>query len=107
MAWVCGQTVRILTHERARAAGGLMMDAIMGIVRRDGLAGVTMTRALEGWSAHGGVRTSGWADLSDDLPVLIEIVDRVEKIEAALPDIIALGAHGVLSVSDTQLYVAE
>lgn len=107
MAWAQGLAVRILTHERARVAGSTVIDAIMAIVRRDGLAGVTMTRAVEGWSAHGGVRTATWVDISDDLPVVIEIVDRLEKIEAALPDFVALGQHGSLSVTETRLFVAE
>lgn len=107
MAWASGLTVRILTHEQARVGGNLVVDAIMAIVRRDGLEGVTVTRAMEGWSARGGVRTSTWVDLSDDLPVVIEIVDRVEKVEAALPDFIELGRHGSLSVTETRLFVEE
>ena len=107
MAWVQGLSVRVLTHERVRVGRKPVVEAIMEIVRRDGLAGVTVTRAVEGWSAHGGVRTASWVELSDDLPIVIEIVDRSEKIEPALPDIIAISGHGVTTLTDMRLYVAD
>ena len=107
MAWVQGLSVRVLTHERVRVGRKPVVEAIMEIVRRDGLAGVTVTRAVEGWSAHGGVRTASWVELSDDLPIVIEIVDRSEKIEAALPDIIAISGHGLTTLTDMRLYVAD
>jgi PII-like signaling protein len=107
MAWVQGLSVRILTHERVRVGRKSVVDAAMAIVQRDGLAGMTVTRAVEGWSAHGGVRTASWVELSDDLPIVIEIVDRVEKIEAALSDITAISEHGVTTVTEMRLFVAD
>jgi PII-like signaling protein len=55
MAWVRGLSTRILTHERAQSGRATVIGAIIAIVRRDGLAGVAVTRADEGWSAHGGI----------------------------------------------------
>lgn len=107
MAWVQGLSVRVLTHERARSGRVSVIDALIAIVHRDGLAGVTVTRAVEGWSAHGGTRAASWVELSDDLPVVVEIVDRAEKIEAALPDIASAKGHGLMSLTATQLYVAD
>lgn len=107
MAWVRGLSARILTHERAQTGRVTVIDAIRAIVRRDGLAGVTVTRAVEGWSAHGGVRVASWVELSDDLPVVIEIVDRAEKIEAALADILGAASHGVITLTETQLHVPD
>lgn len=107
MAWVQGLSVRILTHERARAGRVSVIDAIIEIVRRNGLAGVTVTRAEEGWSAHGGTRAASWVELSDDLPIVVEIVDRTEKIEAALPDILNAKGHGLMTLTETRLHAAE
>lgn len=107
MAWIQGLSVRILTHERVRVGRKPVVEAIMEIVRRDGLAGVTVTRAVEGWSAHSGVRTASWIELSDDLPIVIEIVDRSEKIEAALPDILTISGHGVTTLTETRLFVPD
>lgn len=60
MAFVPGLTVRILTREGARTGHKSVMDALVELVRRDGLSGITVTCALEGYSAHGGMRTSNW-----------------------------------------------
>jgi CBS domain-containing protein len=104
MPWVPGLTVRILTHERARAGRRSVIDALVDLVRRRKLAGITVVRALEGYTHHGGVRSSGVVELGDDLPLVVEIADRVERIEAALPEIAALVTAGVLTVTDARVY---
>jgi PII-like signaling protein len=99
--------VRIPTHERVRVGCKLVADVILEIVRRDTLGGVTVTRAIEDWSAHVGVHTSSWVELSDDLPVVTEMVDRAEKIEAALAYIVSMSGDCGSSVTDVRLYVAD
>ncbi|MEO7002211.1 MAG: DUF190 domain-containing protein, partial [Ktedonobacterales bacterium] len=96
MTFVPGLIVRILTREGARAGRRTLLDAVIDLTRREGLAGVTVTRALEGYSPHGGMRSANWADVGDDLPLTIEIVDRRERIEQALPHLTALVAEGAL-----------
>jgi hypothetical protein len=80
------------------------MDARIEVVKREQLAGVTVTRALEGYSARGGALTSSWADLGDDLPLTIEIIDSAERIERVLPEITELVKDGTLTVTPTRLY---
>jgi PII-like signaling protein len=46
-------------------------------------------------------------ELSEDLPVVIEIVDRAEKIEAALPDILGAAGHGVTTLTETTWHVPD
>lgn len=105
MTLVPGLAVRILTREGARTGHKTVMEAIIEVVRREGLAGITVTRALEGYSAHGGMRTADWADIADDLPLIIEIVDQVERIEALLPRLTALVPDGALTVTDVRLFL--
>jgi len=107
MTFVPGLAVRILTREGARFKHTSAMDALVALVQREGLAGITVTRALEGYSGHGGMRTSGWADIADDLPLVIEIVDRKERIESALPEITALIPEATLSVAEIRLFVPD
>lgn len=107
MPFVPALTVRILTHERAHAGHQSMLDAVLAVVRRERLLGVTVTRAVEGYTLHGGLRTSTWADLADDLPLTIEIVDQVERIEQALPELTALALQSALTVTSLQLWVAQ
>jgi CBS domain-containing protein len=104
MPWVPGLAVRVLTHEGARSGRQTVVDALMGLVRREDLAGITVTRALEGYSKHGSLRTSSVVELGDDLPLMIEIADRAERIEPLLPEIAALVSSGMLTVTDARLY---
>lgn len=105
MPFVPGLSVRLLTHERARTGHQSVLDAVLAVVRRDGLLGVTVTRAMEGYSIHGGTRTSTWADIADDLPLTVEIVDQLERIERVLPELTALAEQGALTMSNLQLWI--
>lgn len=107
MPFTEGLSVRILTHEGARAGHHSLVDALIEVVKRERLAGVTVTRALEGYSAHGGARTANWADLGDDLPLTIEIIDSAERIERVLPEITDLVKDGTLTITQTRLYSAQ
>ena len=105
MPWIAGLTVRVLTHERAHVGRRLLVDAVLDLVRDKRLAGATVTRALEGLSDHGVLRQSSALEVGDDLPVVIEIVDRTDRIEPLLPEIAALVVSGALTVAETRLYL--
>ena len=69
------------------------------IVRRAqtaGLAGATVLRGFEGFGASNRLHTSRLLNLSADLPILIVIVDRSERIEAFLPQIDELVTEGLV-----------
>lgn len=108
-ALVAGLSVRVLTSEGARTRAGnrTVMDALVELVQRERLAGITVLRAVEGYSAHGGLHRSGWVDVSDDLPLVIEIVDRAEAIERVLPEIAALLRHGVVTVGEVRFFAPD
>ena len=107
MPFVPGLTVRILTHETARAGRRTVVDATLAIVRREGLRGVTITRATEGYSEAHGVRSASWVDLADDLPVSIELSDEAERIERVLPELTTLVTEGALTVASVRLWQAD
>lgn len=62
---------------------------------RAGLAGAAVFRGIEGYGASSLIHTSRLLSLSDDLPVLIIIVDAEDAIRAFLPDLDDLGLGGV------------
>ena len=104
MPWVPGLMVRILSHERVQAGQQRMVDALYEVVRHNKLAGMTVTRAYEGVSKHGGMRTPHIVELGEDSPIVVEIVDRTERIEPVLSQLASLVTSGVLTVSDVRLY---
>lgn len=106
MAWIPGLSARILTHERARAGHISTAEAVLALARRAGLS-ASVIRGQEGWSAHGGARTAEQVELSDDLPIIIELLGAAERIETALPELIALvSPHGTITLTNTRLWVS-
>ena len=80
-----GSLLRIFIGESDRHAGMLLYEWIVRTAREQGLAGATVLRGVEGFGARSRVRTAKILDLSTDLPIVVEIVDTLEKIDAFLP----------------------
>ena len=76
----------VFTTEAARAPDGRPLHlALIERARAEGVAGATVLRGVEGFGASGHVLTTRLADLAMDLPLVIEIVDRAERIDSFLP----------------------
>ncbi len=82
-----GKLLRIFLGEGDHYNGQQLFEAIVHLARSKGLAGATVVRGIEGFGAHSRMHKSAILDLSEDLPILIEIVDTSEKVEALLPEI--------------------
>jgi hypothetical protein len=80
-----GHLLRIFIGESDRHEGHMLYEWIVKQAREHGLAGATVIRGLEGYGAQSRLHTSRILRLSTDLPIIIEIVDTKEKIEAFLP----------------------
>ena len=66
--------------------------------RREGLAGAIVIRGVEGFGADSRFHTSRILRLSEDLPVVIEIVDTEENVDRVLPVIDSMVTEGMLTV---------
>lgn len=80
-----GQLLRIFIGEADRWEGRPLYEAIVQEACQRGLLGATVFRGFEGFGAHSRVHTTRILRLSEDLPVVIEIVDTEEKIQGFLP----------------------
>src|SRR5947208_13114746 len=80
-----GKLLRIFIGESDRWHGKPLYEAIVQYVRKEGLAGATVIRGIEGFGADARLHTARILRLSEALPVLIEIVDSAEQIERILP----------------------
>lgn len=89
-----GKLLRIFVGESDRCGGRPLYEAIVHMAREIGLAGATVWRGIEGYGAASRIHTAKILRLSEDLPILIEIVDTEEKIRAALPALDALMEEG-------------
>ncbi|HEX4951779.1 MAG TPA: DUF190 domain-containing protein [Thermoanaerobaculia bacterium] len=79
-----GCLLRIFLGESDRHEGVPLYEWLVKEARRQGLAGATVLRGLEGFGARSRIHTARILRLSTDLPILLEIVDTREKIEAFL-----------------------
>jgi len=93
-----GQLLRIFIGESDRWQGQPLYEALVQEARRRGLAGATVFRGFEGFGAHSRVHTARILRLSEDLPVLVEIVDAEEKIQAFLPVLDEMVKEGLATV---------
>jgi len=75
------QLLRIFIGESDRIEGKPLYEIIVERARKEGLAGATVLRGLMGFGADSRVHTAKILRLSEDLPIVIEIVDKPEQIE--------------------------
>jgi hypothetical protein len=98
-----GHLLRIFVGESDRHGGLPLYEWIVRQAREHGLAGATVLRGVEGFGAHSRLHTAKILRLSEDLPIVIEIVDSKEKIEAFLPVIDASIQEGLATLEKVQI----
>jgi len=101
-----GTLLRIFVGENDRWQGKPLYEAIVMEARRRGLAGATVMKGFMGFGAHSRIHTAKLLELSQDLPIVIEIVDAPEKIEAFMPDVEQMVGDGLITVerAEVRLY---
>jgi PII-like signaling protein len=98
-----GRLVRIFIGEADRWHGSPLHEAIVARARAEGLAGATVVRGLMGFGAKSRIHTAKVLRLSEDLPIVVEIVDRPDRIEKFLPMLDEMVADGLVTVERVQV----
>ena len=98
-----GRLLRVFIGESDKYQGQALYEWIVHRARRHGLAGATVIRGLEGFGAHSRVHTAKILRLSSDLPIVVEIVDSEEKIEAFLPQIEEAVGEGLITLEPVEV----
>jgi len=93
-----GKLLRIFVDEKSRSDGKPLYERIVQACLDAGLAGATVLRGIQGYGAHHKISAASILRLSTDLPVVIEIADSPEKIDAFLPRAEALIDNGFVTV---------
>jgi PII-like signaling protein len=93
-----GILLRVFLGESDKFEHRPLHEAIVHKARELGLAGATVLRGVEGFGAHSVVHKAQLVDLSSDLPIVIEIVDRQPSIERLLPHLETLVPHGLVTL---------
>lgn len=94
--------LRIFVGESDRINHQPLYEAIILAAREKGLAGGTVLKGIMSYGASSHIHLARLIELSEDLPIVIEIVDRSEKIDAFLPTVNELfekcGKGGLITV---------
>ena len=98
-----GSLLRIFIGESDKYEGMPLYEWIVRKAREHGLAGATVLRGIEGFGAHSRVHTAKILRLSTDLPIVVEIVDSLEKIEAFLPAVDGAVREGLATLERVQI----
>jgi PII-like signaling protein len=93
-----GHLLRIFIGEADRHEGMPLHEWIVRAAREHGLAGATSFRGMSGFGASSRMHTARILRLSEDLPVVIEIVDTIDKIEEFLPVLEEVVTEGLATV---------
>ena len=98
-----GCLLRIFLGESDRHSGRPLHEWIVLKAREQGLAGATVLRGMMGYGAHSRLHTSKIERLSLDLPIVVEIVDVREKVEAFLALIDGDIAEGLATLEKAEV----
>jgi len=98
-----GKLLRIFVGESDRWDGRPLYEAIVHQARAMGLAGATVLRGIEGFGASSVVHTSRILRLSEDLPMVIEIVDSADKIDAFLEATESMVEEGLVTLERVEI----
>jgi PII-like signaling protein len=97
------QLVTIYVNSTDQWHGQPLYSAIVGLCRQHGIAGATVSRCIEGYGGHGRLHTARLLELSEDLPVRVEVVDIAERIHTLIPLLEAMIGEGLVTVSDVHI----
>lgn len=98
-----GYLLRIFIGESDRDGHQPLYESIVLQARAAGLAGATVLRGVMGFGKHSILHTAKILRLSEDMPMIVEIVDSLEKIEKFLPVLDELIKDGLVTIEKVRV----
>jgi PII-like signaling protein len=89
--------VRIFIGESDQWEGRPLYEALVHRAHEEGLAGATVLKGIEGYGAGSVVHTTRILRLSQDLPIVVEIVDSAEKVDNFLEIVAEMVQEGLVT----------
>lgn len=93
-----GKLLKIFIGESDKWHHDALYHAIIKKIKEHGLAGATTTRGIEGFGANSRVHTNKIEVLSQDLPIVIEVIDTEDKINEIIKVIEPMITEGLIVV---------
>ncbi|MBY0357044.1 MAG: DUF190 domain-containing protein [Candidatus Obscuribacterales bacterium] len=98
-----GHLLRIFIGETDKHEGKPLYEWLLQEAKKSGLAGGTVLRGIAGFGASSRIHTAKLLDLSTDLPIIVEIIDELTKIEAFLPVVDSAIKDGMATVEKVHI----
>ena len=98
-----GYLLRIFVGESDKHGHHTLYEAIVLKAREMDLAGATVTRGVMGFGKHSIIHTAKILRLSEDLPMIVEIADSLEKIERFLPTLDEMIKDGLVTLEKVRV----
>lgn len=95
--------MRIFIGEADRHQGRPLYRVLLELFRAEGFAGVTVLKGVAGYGANSVLHTDKLLRLSQDLPLVIEVVDGEEKIEQMIPRLDDLLQGGMITLEKARV----
>jgi uncharacterized protein len=95
--------VTVFVNSTDQWHGQPLYAAIVHLCQAKGIAGATVVRCVEGYGAGHHLHTTRLLTLSENMPVRVDIVDVLERIEPLLADLGGMIGEGLVTVSDVHI----
>jgi len=95
--------LRIYLGEADRRNGRPLHEVIVELLRERRLAGATVTRGIEGFGRNAHLHTARLLRLSEDLPIVIDVVDAEARIRELLPELDAMVGDGLITLEAVEV----
>ena len=100
---VDAKQVTVFVNSNDQWHGRPLYSAIVGLCQERGIAGATVTRCAEGYGCGHQLHTSRLLELSENMPVRIDIVDLPERIDPLLAALGGMIGEGLVTVSNVHI----
>ncbi len=97
------QILKIYVSEDSKLKGHNLYNAVVFKLKELGIAGVTVTRGIEGYGKGKAIHTTRILELSSSLPIVIEAIDTTDQIQKAIPIIEEMVNEGMMMVTDVNV----
>lgn len=95
--------LRVFVNESDRWEGRPLYETIIRAAKDKGLAGATVLRGIEGYGISGRIHSVRVLHLSEDVPIVVEILDSAERIATFLPALDQLVGEGAVTIEKVHL----
>ena len=93
-----GKLLRIFVGEADKWNGKPLYEEIVLLAKKEGMAGATAIKGFMGFGCKSHMHTANLLRLSEDLPIVIEIVDSEDKISQFIPQLDKMVKEGLITL---------